>query len=133
MTSEQVYMTGLSIMKDAYWIPMKEKAGQMKHSKFFAKFPPHEIVSENVVDDIFLNIHLLNMINDGLCTAIEQRLEAWGKPGAEENLGDIFKELARSYSNSNLMFVGAKIKGSLLQIWGWLRHWNKAFGTATVD
>lgn len=32
MTSEQVYVTGLRIMKEAYLIPMREKAEKMKHS-----------------------------------------------------------------------------------------------------
>lgn len=32
MTSEQVYVTGLRIMKEAYLAPMREKAEKSKHS-----------------------------------------------------------------------------------------------------
>lgn len=34
MTSEQVFVTGLRIMKEAYLVPMREKAEKSKHSMF---------------------------------------------------------------------------------------------------
>lgn len=44
-------------------------------------------------------MELLHLINDALCTVIEKKLDTWGQPGSDENLGDI------------LLDQGSKLKG----------------------
>ena len=72
----QVYLHGL------------QKAAQ-KDSKF----------GVDVVNKIFGNLEQLLMINDQLCTELEERLEKWLEPG-QDHIGDI---LAKKVSKSDFV------------------------------